>query len=603
VIALVVIGLVAAVGFVALFQAGRVEARDRAVIADATRVRVLVQHVGVLGSELALADDPRERGRLRQQLRRATVRLETTWDKLLNNPGLSPAVQSVIAEPPLALDALVQAVIAHAHGAADVPGSALTIHHAELVALRHQIGRDATDDLLSVLVLRLEREQAARHDALIGVEQGLLALLGIALLLSGLWVFRPMIRRVEHEVDALAALNARLEGEVLDRTQSAEERARFLAESREALRAQTEVLQSVLDHMEDGVVVVDQAGEVVLHNPAAMRIGGTNIEGSARDLWTGGAGLFREDGVTPARWDELPLNRAIHGEVHSQGEFLLRDGGQDRWIHALAQARTLQDGSPGGAVMVLRDMTERHKAEQALRDLADELARSNQDLEQFAYIASHDLQEPLRVVKSYVQLLQRRYGDKLDDDANEFIGFAVDATTRMGELIRDLLAYSRAGARGRKPTTLPLSDPLRGALVNLRAAIQETGAQVVHDELPTVQGDRTQLTQLFQNLLGNAMKFQGDQTPRIDILAEPCPLGWRISVRDNGIGISPDYQDRIFAIFQRLHARGAYPGTGIGLSICKRIVEIHGGSIGVSSDLGAGATFWFELPEMPESAR
>lgn len=594
---LVAIAMLVVVSFLVLRRAESTEAADRSAIADATRVRLLVHQVGVLGSELVLAEDARERGRLRQQLRRNTVRLETTWEELGAAEGLSPGVLDVLYAPPLPLDQLVQAVITAAHDLADVPERELSIDGATVTELRHHVTRDATTDLLASLVLHLEQERGERLDALIALEQVLAVIVLILLLLSGLLVFRPMTRRIAREVGRLAALNAHLEELVAERTRAVEERAGHLAASQEALRAQTEVLQSVLDHMEDGVVVVDAAGDVVLHNPAAMRFGGTNIEGSAKDLWTGGAGLFRADGVSPARWEELPLNRALHGEAHSQGEFLLRDDGQTgTWIHALARPLTADDGHCGGAVMVFRDITDRHQGEQALRSLADELARSNRDLEQFAYIASHDLQEPLRVVKSYTQLLERRYGDELDADAQEFIGFIVEATTRMSHLIRDLLAYSRAGPSRRAPAAFALELAVRGALVNLRTAISESGAEVIVGELPEVLGDRAQITQLFQNLVGNAVKFIGSAAPRIEISARPCELGWRVQVADNGIGISPEYQDRIFAIFQRLHARGDYPGTGIGLSICKRIVEAHGGQMGVESADGEGATFWFELP-------
>ncbi len=600
VVALVVIAVASVVAFVAVVRAEGQEDRDRRLMADANRVRIGVAQVGVLGSELAQAPDARARGRLRQQLRRETVRVASTWDKLLHDPTLSPEVRSVIQEPPLALDELVQAVVAGAHALADVPEPGIGPDTPELAVLRHHVTRDATGALLASLVRRLEQEHGARHERLIDLEQGLLAVVLIALLLSGSLVFRPMARRIEQEVGDLARLNAELEGLVVERTRASEERARGLAESQEALRAQTEVLQSVLDHMEDGVVVVDQTGDVVLHNPAAMRIGGTNLEGSARDLWTGGVGLFHGDGASPARWEELPLNRAIHGEAHSEGEFLLRDiGVRGTWIHALARPRTDSDGGASGAVMVFRDMTGRHEAEQALRDLADELARSNQDLEQFASIASHDLQEPLRVVKSYVQLLERRYSDQLDADGVEFIGFVVEATTRMSHLIRDLLAYSRAGPRGKLHGPVALDPLVDGALANLKAALAESGAEIVRAPLPTVSGDRGQLTQLFQNLVGNALKFRGEAAPRVVVDAEPCELGWRVRIADNGIGIAPEYQERIFAIFQRLHPRGAYAGTGIGLSICKRIVETHGGRMGVESADGEGATFWFELPGAP----
>ncbi len=231
-----------------------------------------------------------------------------------------------------------------------------------------------------------------------------------------------------------------------------------------------------------------------------------------------------------------------------------------------------------------------------LRQTADDLARSNDDLEQFASVASHDLQEPLRMVESYVQLLARRYRGRLDADADEFIGFAVEGTTRMQTLINDLLEHSRMGAPGKPLEPTDSSAVLDRALENLKAGIRKSGAEVTRDFLPTVPVDPSQLVQLFQNLVGNAIKFQGLETPRVHISAEQREAEWVFSVCDNGIGLDPQFADRIFTIFQRLHAVGEYPGTGMGLAICKRIVERHGGRIWVESEPEKGSTFYFTLP-------
>jgi PAS domain S-box-containing protein len=232
---------------------------------------------------------------------------------------------------------------------------------------------------------------------------------------------------------------------------------------------------------------------------------------------------------------------------------------------------------------------------------SQELSRSNADLEQFAYVASHDLQEPLRMVASYLQLLERRYRGKLDDTADEFIDYAVDGATRMQTLINDLLNYSRVDSRGKSFVLTPCSAILDRAIANLRTAIEATGATITYVPLPEIMADATQLTQLFQNLIGNALRFCSDQPPKIHIGAQRQADAWLFSVQDNGIGIDSEYADRIFLIFQRLHSRGEYPGTGIGLAICKKIVERHGGNIWVESQLGKGSTFYFTIPDRGEN--
>jgi len=240
------------------------------------------------------------------------------------------------------------------------------------------------------------------------------------------------------------------------------------------------------------------------------------------------------------------------------------------------------------------DITDRKRAQVVLRAAYEELTRSNAELQQFAYVASHDLQEPLRMIGSYTQLLERRYGDKLDADAREFMGFIVEGATRMKQLIEDLLAYSRVGTRGKDLRPVPAQGALDRALVNLRAAIESSGAQITCDSLPEVSADDTQVTQLFQNLIGNAIKFRKkDEPPRVHIGVQDAGEEWRFSVSDNGIGIEPQYFERIFMVFQRLHTRDEYPGTGIGLAICKKVVDRHHGRIWVESAYGKGSTFIF----------
>lgn len=237
-------------------------------------------------------------------------------------------------------------------------------------------------------------------------------------------------------------------------------------------------------------------------------------------------------------------------------------------------------------------------AEEKLRRRTEELARSNSELEQFAYVASHDLQEPLRMISGFTQLLAGRYKGKLDKDADEFIAFIVDGTTRMQRMIEDLLAYSRVGTRGKPFEPTNLGDILNQAVTNLKVPVEENKAVIIHDPLPTLMADATQMVQLFQNLISNAIKFRKkEESPRIHISAKKDKNEWLFSVRDNGRGIAPEFMDYLFQLFQRGHTASEYPGAGIGLAICKRIVERHGGRIWAESELGKGSTFYFTIPD------
>lgn len=259
----------------------------------------------------------------------------------------------------------------------------------------------------------------------------------------------------------------------------------------------------------------------------------------------------------------------------------------------------MEGGKSVGTRGVMMNVTERQRLLNAQTRYANMLRRSNEQLQQFAYITSHDLQEPLRMVISYLQLLERRYANALDSDAHEFIAYAVDGAARMKELIAGLLQYSRLDGDQDTYDQVAVQEILDRALANLSVAISDSHARITHDPLPQLQADSLQLTQLFQNLIGNAIKFRGKEPPTIHVGAARKGEEWQFSIRDNGIGIAPEYQGRIFAIFQRLHTRTEYTGTGIGLAICKKIVERHNGRIWVESEVDKGSTFYFTLPIKP----
>jgi PAS domain S-box-containing protein len=363
-----------------------------------------------------------------------------------------------------------------------------------------------------------------------------------------------------------------------------------------ALRDAQARFDGIISISTDAIVSVDEGQRIVFFNQGAEQTFGYGAEeviGMPLEMLI--PQRFRDDhhqevsgfGRSPVRARRMGERGQISG---------LRKDGEE--FPAEASISRYMLGGKRIFTAVLRDSTERQRTEEALARQAAELARSNSDLEQFAYVASHDLQEPLRMVASYTQLLGRRYADRLDDDAREFIGYAVDGVTRMQSLINDLLAYSRVGTRGDEFAETDTSAVLARVLATLGAAIEENDAVVSFDALPTIRADAGQLAQLFQNLIGNAIKFRRPEVaPRVHIGAERQERGWLFSVRDNGIGIGPEYADRIFIIFQRLHSRSEYPGTGIGLSICKKIVERHGGEIRMESTPGEGTTFLFDIPD------
>ncbi|MFJ5530724.1 ATP-binding protein [Streptomyces sp. NPDC093261] len=295
------------------------------------------------------------------------------------------------------------------------------------------------------------------------------------------------------------------------------------------------------------------------------------------------------------------LRRGVTGPLSGLGS-AARDVARGRFDRSLvgtgpADLRQLASDVDSMRLRLVEELRFSEAARRLLDEQAEDLKRSNAELEQFAYVASHDLQEPLRKVSSFTQLLQRRYGGRLDAKADQYIGFAVDGANRMQTLINDLLAFSRVGRVHNDHQTVDLEELVSRTLDDLSMSVEETGAEITHDALPTVVGDATQLGMLWQNLLSNAIKFRSpDQPPRIHISAV-CDEGvWELTVTDNGIGIAPEFQQKVFILFQRLHTKDAYPGTGIGLAMCKKVVEFHGGAIKIDPDYRLGTRVVFSLP-------
>ncbi len=366
----------------------------------------------------------------------------------------------------------------------------------------------------------------------------------------------------------------------------------------EALRESEGKYRGLLEAAPDAMVVVNQGGEIVLLNLQAEKQFGyrrdellgqkvTNIipKGFAERLIADGARTAAET-----------VAQQIGTGIELTGR---RKDGDEFPIELMLSPLESADGILVTAAIrdiSVRKNTEKHLARTERRSV--ELARSNDDLQQFAYIAAHDLQEPLRMVTSYTQLLARRYKGRLDSDADEFIAYAVDGAHRMQLLIRDLLTYCRMGTAGMELRETSSEAALEQALINLRGAIEESGGLVTHDPLPSVIADGAQLVQLFQNVVGNAIKYRGAELPRVHVSAKKNGANeWIFSMRDNGLGIDPRYFEKIFVMFQRLHSREEFSGTGIGLTLCKKIAERHGGRMWVESDPGKGSTFYFALPE------
>jgi PAS domain S-box-containing protein len=354
-------------------------------------------------------------------------------------------------------------------------------------------------------------------------------------------------------------------------------------------------LAAIVESSADGIVAVDEDSRITEWNAGAETLFGyTAAEAIGQNL----ALTAPED----ERAEQLRRStEAAAGRPQVYETFRRRkDGSRFRALLTLFPIQG-RDGAHLGVSTIVHDVSDAYEARHRLERSSKELARSNAELEQFAYVASHDLQEPLRMVTGFMGLLQKRYGNTLGDEADEYIRFAVDGARRMQSLIDDLLTYSRVGSRGRNPERVDLGEIATSVTQNLRTLIEETGATIRQAALPTVTADRPQMSQLYQNLVGNAMKFRGEQPPDIELGAERGRREWRLFVRDHGIGIPSEHRENVFVIFRRLHSREEYPGSGIGLAVCKRIVERHQGRIWIETTVGGGSTFWFTLPDRTRS--
>ncbi len=352
-------------------------------------------------------------------------------------------------------------------------------------------------------------------------------------------------------------------------------------------------MEGLLEAAPDAILVVDGDGRITLVNEQAEAMFRYDREAllgrSVEDLVP--QGVRQEHVEHRARYMQDPQRRPMGVGLDLEA---VREDGSTFPVEISLSPVEAEEGIR--VIAAVRDMTDREEARERLREYARKLEQSNEELEQFAYVISHDLKEPIRMITSYLELLEDRYKGELDEDADDFINFAVDGARRMRELIEGLLAYSRVERKGQEPEPVDASEVLEGVLTSLQVQITERDAQITHDEMPEVLADKAQLGQVLQNLISNAIKFvPEDRRPQVHIGAERADGWWRFSIEDNGPGIAEDQRDRIFMIFQRLHTSDEVEGQGIGLAICKKIVERHGGEIWIESTEGDGSTFFFTL--------
>jgi light-regulated signal transduction histidine kinase (bacteriophytochrome) len=356
-------------------------------------------------------------------------------------------------------------------------------------------------------------------------------------------------------------------------------------------------IESVFEGLGLGIFAADKRGTVIFSNPAAATILGIDETEVPLEQWTEYYGIYLPDGLTVCPVLTSPLVRALAGEEASNLEVLIQNklgSGRSRWCNIDLRPLRGEDGAITGGLLLIQDISEQKK-------LSEEAARSNMALQQFATVAAHDLQEPLRSISGFADMLAQYQSEQLDDKSKRCMSKIKDGVKRMQTLINDLLTYSRIQTNQQIMQPTNCNDIMRNCIKSLNASIVKNGATVNVESLPAIMADASQLAQLFQNLVGNALKFCAeDRPPVVRISAQRQATWWLFSVADNGIGIAPEFAERVFRIFQRLHTATAYAGTGIGLAICQTIIDRHGGKIWVESESGVGSTFYFTIPASGE---
>jgi signal transduction histidine kinase len=620
------LGLLAILGAVLVDQEGRQLRQDGSLINTAGRQRVLSQALTKDVLLLARTAQTAERRQLAARIREKTAEWRLSHESLKQGDSVFGAPSSnsdEVAGMYAALDApytaMVQALRALTIAiSAKQPQMDVSTHLAEMLA--HE---QTYLQIMNDIVFRYEHESAARQNRRDQLYIGLtISLLGV-LLLQGLVVLRPALARIQHGIGELERTTQALHRQMsfVGLLQSVAVAANEATSTDAALQfaldricthtgwpvghvyfyspgSSTELFSSALWHVEDAerfAALCNSTQQTRLH--IGMGLPG-RVAKNGKPAWIRDV---LEDTNFPMQAValELDVRGAFAFPVLVQGEVVAV---LEFFSHEVEEPdeELLNVMSNVGAQ--LGQVVERSRAQQEIARNAEDLARSNAELEQFAYVASHDLQEPLRMVASFTQLLARRYQGKIDAEADEYIRFAVDGAQRMQTLILDLLSYARLSTKGQAPQPIDAASICGAALAQLRQSIKDRNAVVTVDPLPTVLGYGTQLTQLFQNLISNALKYCNRQQPEVHVSATAAADHWVFSVRDNGIGIEPQYFERIFQMFKRLHTREQYSGTGIGLALCKKIVARHRGQIWVESQPGLGSNFHFTIPRAEGAA-